>query len=200
MLAKGHHFPNVTLVVIVDVDGALYSSDFRAAEQLAQLLTQVSGRAGRGDVPGKVLLQTHYPGHPLLQDVIQNGYSAFARSALKERQQTQLPPYQFMAMFRAEGLDSAICQLWLSELQQICAGQMQAIPATQTTLQRVQWLGPVKAPLERKAGKYRWQLQLFSPDRKVLHQLLEILLSHIQKSALSRKLKWQLDVDPMDLS
>ncbi len=200
MLAKGHHFPNVTLVVIVDVDGALYSSDFRAAEQLAQLLTQVSGRAGRGDVPGKVLLQTHYPGHPLLQDVIQNGYSAFARSALKERQQTQLPPYQFMAMFRAEGLDSAICQLWLSELQQICAGQMQAIPATQTTLQRVQWLGPVKAPLERKAGKYRWQLQLFSPDRKVLHQLLEILLSHIQKSALSRKLKWQLDVDPLDLS
>jgi primosomal protein N' (replication factor Y) len=100
-----------------------------------------------------------------------------------------------MAMFRAESLDSAICQLWLSELQQICAGQMQA-----ATGSRVQWLGPIKAPLERKAGKYRWQLQLFSPDRKALHQLLEVLLAYIQKSALSRKLKWQLDVDPLDLS
>lgn len=199
MLAKGHHFPNVTLVVIVDVDGALYSSDFRAAEQLAQLLTQVSGRAGRGDAPGKVLLQTHYPGHPLLQDVIQNGYSAFARSALLERQQTQLPPYQFMAMFRAEGLDSAICQLWLSELQQLCAGQIHA-SSQHPPAAKVQWLGPIKAPLERKAGKYRWQLQLFSPDRKALHQLLELLLGHISQSPLSRKLKWQLDVDPLDLS
>ena len=131
--------------------------------------------------------------------MIQNGYSAFARSALKERQQTQLPPYQFMAMFRAEGLDSAICQLWLSELQQICAGQMQSATPL-APAKRVQWLGPVKAPLERKAGKYRWQLQLFSPDRKALHQLLEVLLAYIQKSALSRKLKWQLDVDPLDLS
>ncbi len=109
MLAKGHHFPAVSLVVVVDVDGALYSSDFRASEQLAQLLTQVSGRAGRGDVAGKVLLQTHYPGHPLLQDVIQNGYASFARSALQERQQTRLPPYLFMALFRAEADDSAHC-------------------------------------------------------------------------------------------
>ena len=189
MLAKGHHFPAVSLVVVVDVDGALYSSDFRAAEQLAQLLTQVSGRAGRGDVAGKVLLQTHYPGHPLLQDVIQNGYGSFARSALLERQQTRLPPYQHMAMFRAEALETELCQQWLGLLQQHTA-------AAGT----VQWLGPVKAPLERKAGKFRWQLQLFCSERKALHQLLDLLLQQIQQWPLSRKVKWQLDVDPLDLS
>ncbi|MBU1438516.1 MAG: primosomal protein N', partial [Gammaproteobacteria bacterium] len=192
MLAKGHHFPAVSLVIVVDVDGALYSSDFRASEQLAQLLTQVSGRAGRGDIAGKVLLQTHYPGHPLLQDVIQNGYHSFARSALLERQQTRLPPYQHMAMFRAEALDSTLCQQWLDLLQQQTALMAQQSP--------LQWLGPVKAPLEKKAGKFRWQLQLFSPDRKALHQLLTLLIQQIQASALSRKVKWQLDVDPLDLS
>jgi len=192
MLAKGHHFPAVSLVVVVDVDGALYSSDFRASEQLAQLLTQVSGRAGRGDVAGKVLLQTHYPGHPLLQDVIQNGYHSFARSALLERQQTRLPPYQHMAMFRAEALDSAVCEQWLALLQQHTAQLAQQAP--------LQWLGPIKAPLEKKAGKFRWQLQLFSSDRKALHQLLTLLIQQIQNLALSRKVKWQLDVDPLDLS
>lgn len=192
MLAKGHHFPAVSLVVVVDVDGALYSSDFRAAEQLAQLLTQVSGRAGRGDIAGKVLLQTHYPGHPLLQDVIQNGYHSFARSALLERQQTRLPPYQHMAMFRAEALDSQACEQWLAFLQQHTAQLAQQLP--------LQWLGPIKAPLEKKAGKFRWQLQLFSPDRKALHQLLTLLLQQGQSSPLSRKVKWQLDVDPLDLS
>ncbi len=192
MLAKGHHFPAVSLVVVVDVDGALYSSDFRASEQLAQLLTQVSGRAGRGDVAGKVLLQTHYPGHPLLQDVIQNGYASFARSALRERQQTRLPPYLSMALFRAEADDTLVCQQFLQQLADITASI--------STAGELQWLGPIKAPLERKAGKYRWQLQLFSPQRKPLHQLLQRLLQHIQQQGQQRQLKWQLDVDPLDLS
>ena len=192
MLAKGHHFPAVSLVVVVDVDGALYSSDFRASEQLAQLLTQVSGRAGRGDVAGKVLLQTHYPGHPLLQDVIQNGYASFARSALRERQQTHLPPYMSMAIFRAEADDSALCQLFLQQLADITASL--------STAGQLQWLGPVKAPLERKAGKYRWQLQLFCAQRKPLHQLVQQLLQFIMQQSPQRRLKWQLDVDPLDLS
>jgi len=113
MLAKGHHFPAVSLVVIVDVDSGLYSNDFRAAEQLAQLLTQVAGRAGRGDVAGKVLLQTHYPGHPLLQDLIQNGYQSFARSALLERAQTQLPPYVSLAVLKTESFQSEDGQQFL---------------------------------------------------------------------------------------
>lgn len=189
MLAKGHHFPRVTLVVVVDVDGALYSSDFRAAEHLAQLLTQVSGRAGRGGDAGTVLLQTHYPGHPTLQDIIQNGYHAFARSALLERQQTLLPPYQHMALFRSECLDSSLAEQFLQQLQQL-------IP----TDAAVQWLGPIRSPLERKAGLYRWQLQLFSSQRPALHRLLPMLLQQLQAWPLSRKLKWTLDVDPIDLS
>ncbi|MDX3773185.1 primosomal protein N' [Chromatiaceae bacterium AAb-1] len=189
MLAKGHHFPYVSLVVIVDVDGALYSSDFRAPEQLAQLLTQVAGRAGRGATSGKVLLQTLYPDHALLQDIIQNGYASFARSALAERQYTQLPPYQFLALLRAEAHDPALCEQWLNELAAVAG----TVPA-------IQLLGPVRSPLERKAGKYRWQLQLFSTQRSTLHQLLQQLLQIITKHPLSRKIKWQLDVDPTDLS
>ncbi len=190
MLAKGHHFPNVSLVVVVDVDGALYSSDFRASEHLAQLLTQVAGRAGRGDVAGKVLLQTHYPGHPLLQDVIQNGYHAFARSALLERQQTQLPPFMHMAILHAQSEDPQVCPLWLGQLQQF----------SRDYAPKVQLLGPIQPPLERKAGKYRWQLQFFAADRRDLHQLLQALLPFALSLPEQRRLKWQIDVDPQDLN
>lgn len=189
MLAKGHHFPNVSLVVIVDVDGALYSSDFRAPEQLGQLLTQVAGRAGRGSSGGKVLLQTHYPQHSLLQDIIQNGYAAFARTALQEREMTRLPPYQFLAMFSAEAHQSELCQSWLQQLATIAADNT-----------ALQILGPIPAPLERRAGKYRWQLQLYSPNRPALHQMLDIMLAQLTLWPHSRKVKWQLDVDPTDLS
>lgn len=190
MLAKGHHFPNVTLVVIVDVDGALYSSDFRAAEQLAQLMTQVAGRAGRAHLPGTVLLQTHYPGHPMLQDVIQNGYASFARSALLERQQAQLPPYLHLALLRTESLNPEAGPMWLQQLAEVITAQQH----------QVQLLGPLQPPLERRAGLYRWQLQLYSRDRKQLHQALDSILSMINQLALTRQLKWQLDVDPLDLN
>jgi primosomal protein N' (replication factor Y) len=189
MLAKGHHFPNVGLVVIIDVDSALYSNDFRAPEQLAQLLTQVSGRAGRGSQPGKVLLQTHYPGHALLQDVIQNGYASFARSALKERQQTFLPPFMFLALFRVEAHQLELCQEWLQKVAEHYKNWPQ-----------IQLLGPLACPMERKAGKYRWQIQLFAKDRKQLHQSLDSVLTEISRWSLSRKVKWQLDVDPQDLN
>ncbi|MGI5308442.1 primosomal protein N' [Rheinheimera sp. WS51] len=189
MLAKGHHFPNVSLVVIVDVDGALYSSDFRAPEQLAQLLTQVAGRAGRGGSQGRVLLQTHYPEHNLLQDIIHNGYAAFARSALLERKHTQLPPYQYLALFRAEAHNSEHCQQWLNQV----AGLINKTP-------QLQLLGPIPSPLERRAGKYRWQLQLYSANRSIIHTALTSLLNEFMAWPLTRKVKWQLDVDPIDLS
>ncbi|MEH8021806.1 MULTISPECIES: primosomal protein N' [Rheinheimera] len=189
MLAKGHHFPNVSLVVIVDVDGALYSSDFRAPEQLAQLLTQVAGRAGRGSSGGKVLLQTQYPEHALLQDIIQNGYASFARSALAEREQTRLPPFQHLVLFSAEAHQSIDCQQWLQQVTDF----MRQYPA-------LQLLGPIPAPLERRAGKYRWQLQLYSAGRNTVHQALDQLLLQIASWPLSRKVKWQLDVDPTDLT
>ncbi|WP_409976770.1 primosomal protein N' [Alishewanella sp. BS5-314] len=189
MLAKGHHFPFVTLVVIVDVDGALYSADFRAPEQLGQLLTQVAGRAGRGHDKGKVLLQTQHPEHALLQDIMLNGYAAFARSALLERQQTLLPPCQYMALFRAEAHQSELCQQWLQQVASYCQQQPQ-----------VQQLGPLLSPLERRAGKYRWQLHLYAAQRPLLHQLLSQVLAEVSQWPLSRKIKWQLDVDALDLS
>ncbi|TMN72312.1 helicase-related protein, partial [Pseudoalteromonas maricaloris] len=98
MLAKGHHFADVNLVVILDVDSGLYSCDFRATEHMAQLITQVAGRAGRSGEAGTVLLQTHFPEHPLLQDLGNNGYQDFARYALREREETQMPPYSHMAL------------------------------------------------------------------------------------------------------
>uniref|UniRef100_A0A486XK75 Replication restart protein PriA n=1 Tax=Rheinheimera sp. BAL341 TaxID=1708203 RepID=A0A486XK75_9GAMM len=189
MLAKGHHFPNVSLVVIVDVDGALYSSDFRAPEYLAQLLTQVAGRAGRGNVGGTVLLQTQYPDHVLLQDIINNGYAAFARSALQEREHTHLPPYQHLALFSAEAHQATQCQQWLQQLADV-AQQFHGL----------QLLGPIPAPMERRAGFYRWQLQLFSPVRSTIHQALDVLLTQLNQWPLSRRVKWQLDVDPTDLT
>ncbi|MDP4527617.1 primosomal protein N' [Alkalimonas delamerensis] len=190
MLAKGHHFPKVTLVVIVDVDGALFSSDFRAPEQLAQLITQVAGRAGRAQHAGKVLLQSRYPDHGILQDIIHNGYPSFARLALSEREQTQLPPYQFLALLRAEAHQDELPQQWLHQL--VALAKVQA--------PQVQLLGPIRAPLERKAGKYRWQLHCYSASRAGLHQLLDQLIDASQSWSLTRKLRWQLDVDPIDLS
>lgn len=190
MLAKGHHFPAVSLVVIVDVDSGLYSSDFRAGEQLAQLLTQVAGRAGRGDVAGKVLLQTHYPGHPLLQDLIQNGYHAFARSTLLERQQTQLPPYASLAVLKTESFQSVEGQQFL----QLFADYLQQ------HWPQVQLLGPLQPGLERKAGKFRWQLQLYAQQRRQLHLALADVLPLARQHPQSRKIKWQVDIDAFDLS
>lgn len=102
MLAKGHHFPDVTLVALLDVDGALFSADFRSAERFAQLYTQVAGRAGRAGKQGEVVLQTHHPEHPLLQTLLHKGYDAFAEQALAERQTLQLPPWTSHVIIRAE--------------------------------------------------------------------------------------------------
>nr|VUD31012.1 primosome assembly protein PriA [Raoultella sp. NCTC 9187] len=102
MLAKGHHFPDVTLVSLLDVDGALFSADFRSAERFAQLYTQVSGRAGRAGKQGEVILQTHHPEHPLLQTLLYKGYDAFADQALAERQAMQLPPWTSHVLIRAK--------------------------------------------------------------------------------------------------
>ena len=102
MLAKGHHFANVTLVAVLDADSGLFSPDFRSHERLGQLLTQVAGRSGRGDLPGRVIIQTHQPQHPLLEILIGRGYSIFAQQIMAERQITQLPPFRHMAVIRAE--------------------------------------------------------------------------------------------------
>ncbi|MBQ4848009.1 primosomal protein N' [Pseudoalteromonas sp. MMG005] len=186
MLAKGHHFADVNLVVMLDVDGGLYSSDFRATEHMAQLITQVAGRAGRSGEPGTVLLQTHFPDHPLLQDLVNNGYQDFARYALKERQEVELPPYTHLALVRVEGTNAKLVIDFLTDL----------VPATPYS--GIQLLGPIPAPMERVAGKYRYQLHIQAPERPVLHRYLAQLLSYISEHKLANRVRWSIDIDPMD--
>ncbi|CDL48629.1 Helicase PriA essential for oriC/DnaA-independent DNA replication [Klebsiella pneumoniae ISC21] len=123
MLAKGHHFPDVTLVSLLDVDGALFSADFRSAERFAQLYTQVSGRAGRAGKQGEVILQTHHPEHPLLQTLLYKGYDAFAEQALAERQTMQLPPWTSHVLIRAEDHNNQQAPLFFTTAAQSAAGQ-----------------------------------------------------------------------------
>lgn len=188
MLAKGHHFPNLSLVVILDIDAGLYNQDFRAIEQLGQLVTQVSGRAGRAQQAGEVLIQTHLPHHPLLNLLIQQGYEEFAQALLESRQQAELPPFHFLAMLRAQGKIKNQVEQFLKDSKH----QMQHHPLT--------LMGPAPAPLPRKANQYRMQLFIKSPSRKILkHSLLE-WRSWLTKNPLAKGIRWSIDVDPINLT
>ena len=190
MLAKGHHFPDVTLVAIVDIDSGLFSIDYRAGEKLAQLIVQVAGRAGRADKPGKVLLQTRHPQHPLLITLLNKGYRAYAQAALQERRLAQLPPYTHQVLFRAQAANAEAPQQFLKCLSVLIA---------QHNHPEVSVLGPVSAPMERRAGQFRFQLLLQSRLRKDLHKLLDTVLPQISMLKDSRSVNWSLDVDPLDL-
>lgn len=186
MLAKGHHFANLTLVVVVDADSGLMSVDFRALERLGQLLVQVSGRAGREETVGEVLIQTHQPEHPLLQQLIRENYLSFTKSVLAERKATCLPPYSHFALLRAEHQDQTIALATLDRLKQALSG---AVSAT------VQVQGPMASPMEKRAGRYRAQLLLHAQDRQALQQVLRVLRTQPK----SKKAAWSLDVDPQEL-
>jgi primosomal protein N' (replication factor Y) (superfamily II helicase) len=189
MLAKGHDFPNITLVGVLDTDQALFSADFRAAEHLAQLITQVSGRAGRAEKPGEVLIQTHHPDHPLLQTLLHHGYQAFAKAALEERQAAGLPPARYLVLLRCESVEINAAQTFLQQAADL---------ANQVELKDVQLFGPIPAPMERRAGRYRYQIMLQSRQRKVLHQFLSWLAPQLQSLTSARKVRWSIDVDPYD--
>ena len=191
MLAKGHHFPNVTLVALVNVDSALFSLDFRAEERLAQLYMQVAGRAGRGAQQGEVLLQTHYPEHPLLQSLLKHGYDNFAQQALALRHKMGLPPFSSQALFKAQSRHSEEAEQLLAQFAEYFYG------VKQHTAPELQILGPITAPFSKKAGQYRWQLLLQHPSRLILQQVLnEFQTSELNKPA---QVRWILDVDPLDL-
>lgn len=187
MLAKGHHFPDVTLVAVLDGDGALFSFDFRASEQMAQLLIQVAGRAGRASKPGKVLVQTCYPDHPLLQEIVQNGYQHFAQQALIERKQALLPPFSFQALIRAEANYPSYPEKFLRVL-------------TEQLIKHCEFAGPVPAAMEKKAGKFRYHLIIQAKTRKHLHKAITQLLANIADNEWHSKVRWSLDIDPIDLN
>jgi primosomal protein N' (replication factor Y) len=188
MLAKGHDLPNLTLVAIVGVDEGLHSVDFRAEERLAQLVVQVAGRAGRARKPGHVLLQTHQPDHPLLRNLLAHGYAAAARELLAERRLTGLPPFSHQVLLRAEATAREAVDAFL-------AAAYAALPAEAT----LQVAGPMPAPMALRAGRQRGQLLIESPRRAVLRGVLRPWQQQLAALPQARKVRWSLDVDPVDL-
>lgn len=188
MLAKGHHFPKLSLVVMLDADYGFYSHDFRALESLGQLLTQVAGRAGREGQNGEVYIQTHEPHHPLLQHLLQQGYLPFAEQVLLERQQSDLPPCTSLAMLTMEHTEPAKLQTLLQLL-------VKHVRANGVTV-----MGPVPAVNFKRANRYRYQLLVRSIDRRALHIYLQNCQAWLRASKSAARVKWSLDVDPIDMS
>jgi len=163
MLTKGHHFPKLSLVVVVDADAAFFQADFRALERLGQLLTQVAGRAGRAEVPGEVLIQTHLPHHPSLKILLQQGYTAFSEVLLADRKLAGFPPYMYLGLLRVQGRNSSAIEIYLRQLRQ------------KITINDCVILGPAPAPMEKKAGIFRWQLLLKASTRPCLHRGIDVM-------------------------
>jgi primosomal protein N' (replication factor Y) (superfamily II helicase) len=186
MLAKGHHFSNVSLVAIVDVDSGLLSADYYATERMGQLIIQVAGRAGRESTKGQVLLQTTYPEHPLLQPLLKHNYPTFAKQLLAERQEAALPPFTKMAIIRAEAHNVALCTQFLASahLPKEWEGNI---------------IGPLPAPLSKKAGLYRMQLLIFAPQRSALQHFINHISTQLEAHSDLKKIRWAIDVDPIDM-
>ena len=191
MLAKGHDFPRVTLVGIVDADAGLLSPDFRAPERVAQLVTQVAGRAGRGALAGEVIVQTRRPRHPLLTALTRDGYAAFAAEALAERAAVRLPPFARLVLLRAEASARAASTGFLATARTLAA---------ELPLSGVELMGPVPSPMERQGDRYRAQLLLRSTSRSSLHAFLEPWVERVAEVRTPRGLRWSLDVDPIELA
>ena len=189
MLTKGHDFPLVTLVGVLNADQGLFGTDFRSDERLAQTIVQVAGRAGRRDTPGEVLIQTYHPAHPLLTCLLTRGYAAFAELALAERRLAGWPPFAHLAMWRAEAAQRAPVAAFLGRLRASASVRSGAVKI----------LGPAPEPMERKAGRYRMQLLLQSRERGPLHELLGRLVPAVRDWPQTRRVRWSLDVDPVEL-
>lgn len=191
MLAKGHHFPNVTLVGILNIDGGLYTTDFRGFEQMGQLIIQVSGRAGRAEKPGEVYIQTHQPNHPHLQTLLTQGYETFATQLLKERQNAGLPPYSALALLRAETSLPKSSLQFLERVRQLAQNDARS--------HDIHLLGPIPATMERKAGQFRALLLFQANNRSILQKWLSWFIIRLESQTWNRKVRWSIDVDPWDV-
>jgi primosomal protein N' (replication factor Y) len=189
MLSKGHHFSSLTLVAIINADQGLFSNDFRGSERLAQSITQVAGRAGRENKKGQVLIQTEYPDHPFWETLFKGGYKSTIRLILEERKQTGWPPYSYIALLRTESHQKKFTWEFLKKSKLILSSDKSTIDI----------LGPVSAPMEKKAGKYRGQLLLQSNNRKILNHCITSFIQEIESKKITRRVKWSLDIDPIEL-
>ena len=191
MITKGHHFPDVTLVAVLNADQGLFSTDFRAAERLAQTIVQVAGRAGRGARAGEVMIQTECPDHPLLQSLLAGGYEGFAAAALAERQAARWPPFSRLAMLRASAPDPARPLTFLGEARAI---------AGRNPLRdwQVRLLGPASAAMARRADRHHAQLVIESAERGSLQRFLHAWVPRLEALPGARGVRWLLDVDPLE--
>jgi primosomal protein N' (replication factor Y) len=187
LLAKGHDFPNLTLVGVIDADSALYSPDFRASERLFAQLMQVSGRAGRAQHAGEVLIQTEFITHPLYHALQQHDYTGYAKTLLNERRSASFPPFIHQAVLRAE-----------AEHVQDALAFLSAAKAQAPINEHIGLFDPTPATLTRKANVERALLLVQSPNRRVLQEFLQEWISHVYKMK-ANKLRWHLDVDPWEI-
>lgn len=187
MLVKGHHFPAVTLVVVVNADQALYSADYRALERLGQTLLQVAGRAGRADKPGRVLLQTFEPHSQALQLLIAQGYEAYSEWLLEDRRTAGLPPWSYQAQLKAEAVAREDVMTFLK-------AAAECFPPGKCQL----W-GPIPALMEKVAGRYRMYLLVQASSRAELHRQLDGWLEQLKSLTAARKVRWAMDVDPQEM-
>jgi primosomal protein N' (replication factor Y) len=190
MLTKGHHFPDVSLVVILDADQGLFASDFRATERLAQTITQVAGRAGRAARAGEVLIQTEFPEHPLLTRLIAAGYDSFAASALQERRDAQWPPFSRLAMLRAEAKDPNLLAAFLEAAAH--RGKALNEPG-------IKVLGPASALMARRADYFRAHLLIETLSRGDLQRYLARWLPAVEALPGAKGMRWSIDVDPLEV-
>jgi primosomal protein N' (replication factor Y) len=196
MLTKGHHFPEVTLVVILDADQGLFASDFRATERLAQTITQVAGRAGREARAGEVMIQTQFPEHPLLIRLISQGYESFAASALEERRDAGWPPYSRLALLRAEAKDRDGLDAFLRAALESSRDLTSASDGGQSS---VKVLGPATALIARRADHFRAHLLLETATRSTLQRFLLRWLPRVEALPGPSGLRWSIDVDPLEV-
>ncbi len=189
MLSKGHHFPHVTLALIHDADSSLFSTDFRGEERLAQLITQVAGRAGREAKAGTVLLQTHYPHHPAITEILKQNYHAHSLALLSARKTTNLPPSGQMVLLHSEAPELAQAEQFLLHLKQ----RLGQLPTN------VILIGPLPSPMQRRAGLYRCQLTILGQNRAVTQQITWALIREAEKHKRPSRLRWFVDVDPQEL-
>lgn len=193
MLAKGHHFPRITLAAILDADVGLFSADFRGQEHMAQTIIQVAGRAGRAEKPGEVLIQSRHAGHNILQSLAHGDYTSFTDLLLTERKHTGMPPFAHLALIRAESSEVQQPRLYLHQVRSH-AEQLLGAHGSSMLL-----LGPIPSPMEKRAGRYRWQLLLRGCNRSALQQLMTQLCQFMEQGKSPAKLRWSVDIDPQDL-
>jgi primosomal protein N' (replication factor Y) len=193
MLAKGHDFPNLTLVGVLDTDGALYSPDFRAAEKLFAQLMQVAGRAGRADKAGEVLIQTAFPQHVLFDALRSQDYVSFADAQLQERTAMQFPPSSFFALLRAEAADFSVVNQFLT-----AAGNMARAQKSTDLKHEVMIYDVIRPQMERLKSMERGQLLLQANTRMALQRLLKMWMPEIRALPMANKVRWSLDIDPLE--